>query len=73
VEASVPLFEDAPFALNEFVVHKREISSMVKIHCYLNGEFLNTYWCDGLVVSTPTGSTGYNLSFNGPILFPESS
>jgi NAD+ kinase len=46
---------------------------MVKIHTYLNGEFLNTYWADGLIVSTPTGSTGYNMSCNGPILFPESS
>jgi NAD+ kinase len=46
---------------------------MIKIHTYINGEFLNTYWADGLIVSTPTGSTGYNLSCNGPILFPESS
>ena len=46
---------------------------MVKIHTYLNGEFLNTYWSDGLIVSTPTGSTGYNMSCNGPIVFPESS
>ena len=42
------------------------------IHTYLNGEFLNTYWADGIIVSTPTGSTGYSLSCNGPILFPES-
>ena len=46
---------------------------MVKIHTYLNGEFLNTYWADGLIVSTPTGSTGYNMSCNGPIVFPESA
>lgn len=70
-DASVPIFADAPFALNEFVLHKKDVASMIKIHTYLNGEFLNTYWCDGLIVSTPTGSTGYNLSCNGPILFPE--
>ena len=44
---------------------------MIKINTYLNGEFLNTYWCDGLIVATPTGSTGYNMSCNGPIVFPE--
>jgi NAD+ kinase len=70
-DASLPLFADAPFALNEFVLHKKDVASMIKVHTYLNGEFLNTYWCDGLIVSTPTGSTGYNLSCNGPILFPE--
>jgi NAD+ kinase len=70
-EASIPIFADSPFALNEFVIHKKDVASMIKVHTYLNGEFLNTYWCDGLIVSTPTGSTGYNLSCNGPILFPE--
>ena len=45
---------------------------MIKIHTYLNGEFLNTYWSDGLIVSTPTGSTGYSLSCNGPVVFPDS-
>jgi len=67
------LFGDAPFGLNEFAIHKRDTSPMIKVHAYLNGEFLNTYWADGLIVSTPTGSTGYNMSCNGPILFPESS
>lgn len=72
LDASVPLFGDAPFALNEFAIHKRDISPMIKIHTYLNGEFLNSYWADGLIVSTPTGSTGYNMSCNGPIVFPDS-
>jgi NAD+ kinase len=57
--------------LNEFSIHKRDISPMIKIGTYLNGEFLNTYWSDGLIVATPTGSTGYNMSCNGPIVFPE--
>jgi NAD+ kinase len=73
LDSNLPLFADAPFALNEFAIHKRDISSMIKIHTYLNGEFLNSYWADGLVVSTPTGSTGYNMSCNGPIVFPESN
>lgn len=73
LNADIPLFGDTPFALNEFAIHKRDISPMIKIHTYLNGEFLNTYWCDGLIVATPTGSTGYSLSCNGPIVFPDSS
>ncbi len=73
LDSNQPLFGDAPFALNEFAIHKRDISPMIKIHTYLNGEFLNSYWADGLIVSTPTGSSGYNLSCNGPILFPESA
>lgn len=73
LDASIPLFGDAPFALNEFAIHKRDTSPMIKVHTYLNGEFLNTYWSDGVIVATPTGSTGYNMSCNGPIVFPESS
>lgn len=73
LDSSIPLFGDAPFALNEFAIHKREFSPMIKIHTYLNGEFLNSYWADGIIVSTPTGSTGYNMSCNGPIIFPESA
>jgi NAD+ kinase len=72
LDSNIPLFGDAPFALNEFAIHKRDTSPMIKIHTYLNGEFLNTYWADGLIVSTPTGSTGYNMSCNGPIVFPDS-
>jgi len=72
LDASIPMFGEEPFALNELVIHKREFSPMIKIHTYLNGDFLNTFWSDGLIVSTPTGSTGYSLSCNGPVVFPES-
>ncbi len=72
LDASEELFGEVPYALNEFAIHKKDTSPMIKIHTYLNGEFLNTYWADGLIVSTPTGSTGYSLSCNGPIVFPES-
>ncbi len=66
------LFGENNYALNEFTLHKKATSSMVIIHAYLNGEFLNSYWADGLIVSTPTGSTAYNLSCGGPILIPSS-
>jgi NAD+ kinase len=72
VDANVPLFGETPYGLNEFSIHKRESSPMIKINTYLNGEFLNTYWSDGLIVATPTGSTGYSLSCNGPVVFPDS-
>ncbi len=72
LDAEIPLFGDAPYALNEFTLHKKDTSPMIKIHTYLNGEFLNNYWADGLIVATPTGSTAYSLSCNGPVVFPES-
>jgi NAD+ kinase len=72
LDSNVPLFNDAPYALNEFAIHKRDTAPMVKIHTYLNGELLNTYWADGLILATPTGSTGYSLSCAGPVVFPES-
>lgn len=72
VEADMPLFGNIPYALNEFAILKQDVASMIKIHTYLNGEFLNTYWADGLIVATPTGSTGYSLSCNGPVVFPDS-
>lgn len=71
LETTEPVF-DYSFALNDFVIHKKETSSMIVVHTYLNGEFLNSYWSDGLIISTPTGSTGYSLSCGGPIIFPNS-
>lgn len=73
LDASPSIFGTSPYALNEFAIHKRDTSPMIKIHTYLNGEFLNSYWADGIIVATPTGSTGYNMSCNGPILFPDSA
>lgn len=73
LDSNIPLFNDVPYALNEFAIHKRDTDPMIKIHTYLNGELLNTYWADGLILATPTGSTGYSLSCNGPVVFPESS
>jgi len=61
------------FALNEISVIKKDSSSMIKIHCYINNKFICTYWSDGLIVSTPTGSTGYSLSCGGPILTPDTN
>ena len=59
------------FALNEISVIKKDSSSMIKIHCYINNKFICNYWSDGLIISTPTGSTGYSLSCGGPILAPD--
>lgn len=73
LDANIPLFAETPYALNEFSIHKKDTSPMIKIHTYLNGEFLNTYWADGIIVATPTGSTGYSLSCNGPVVFPDSA
>lgn len=72
LESLPHLFGDKNFALNDFTILKRDTSSMVIIHTYVNGEFLNSYWADGIIVATPTGSTGYSLSCGGPIIFPKS-
>ena len=61
------------FALNEITVHKKDSSSMLKIDAFLDNEFLNSYWADGLIISTPTGSTAYSLSCGGPIISPGSN
>jgi NAD+ kinase len=67
------MFGGVKYAINDFVIHKKDSSSMITIHTFINGEFLNSYWSDGLIISTPTGSTGYNLSCGGPILYPSSA
>ena len=64
---------DLPFALNEISVLSKEKTSMMNLNVYLNEEYLNTYWADGIIISTPTGSTGYSLSCGGPIVMPESN
>ncbi len=66
------LFGTFSYALNELTVLKRDTSTMISISAYVDGQFLNTYWADGLIVATPTGSTGYSLSCGGPIISPES-
>jgi NAD+ kinase len=70
LEADDDLFDGKNFALNEISISRKDTSSMIVVKCYLDGQFLNTYWADGLMVSTPTGSTGYSLSCGGPIIMP---
>jgi NAD+ kinase len=66
------LFSGLSFALNDFTIMKKDTSSMITVHVSVDGELLNSYWADGVIVSTPTGSTGYSLSGGGPLVFPES-
>ncbi len=73
LESNMPLFEGANFALNDFTLLKRDTSSMINIHTFVNGDYLTTYWSDGLILSTPTGSTAYSLSCGGPIMFPSTN
>ena len=72
IESELNLFGNENFALNDVTIHKRDTSAMMIVHAYLNGDFLNSYWADGLIVATPTGSTAYSLSCGGPIMFPGS-
>jgi len=58
------------FALNEITVSRKDTTSMITVETFLNGEYLTSYWADGLIVSTPTGSTGYSLSCGGPVIVP---
>ena len=66
------LFGDLNYALNELTVYKKDPMSMLKIQAYVNGELLSSYWADGLIIATPTGSTAYSLSAGGPIILPGS-
>lgn len=73
LESNLPIFGNDRFALNDCTLLKRESSSMITIHTFVNGAYLNSYWADGVIVATPTGSTGYSLSCGGPIIFPNSN
>ncbi|MCA4896464.1 MAG: NAD kinase [Cytophagales bacterium] len=66
------LFGNLNFALNDFTIMKKDTSSMITVHVHVDGELLNSYWSDGIIVSTPTGSTGYSLSCGGPLVHPKS-
>ncbi|NDE78831.1 MAG: hypothetical protein EB047_06455 [Chitinophagaceae bacterium] len=76
VDANISLFGEVPYALNEFTLLKRDVNSMIKIHTYLNGEFLNTYWADGLIVAPDSQSfvitpvAPHNLNVR-PIVVPD--
>ena len=68
--SSPPLFSGLPFALNDFTIMKKDPSSMITVHVNVDGKLLNSYWADGVIVATPTGSTGYSLSCGGPLVYP---
>lgn len=70
--SSPKLFGNLNFALNDFTITKKDTSSMITVHVHVDGQLLNSYWADGLIVATPTGSTGYSLSCGGPLVNPHS-
>lgn len=72
LETENKLFGNLNYAMNEFSVYKKHPLSMIKIQAFVNDEFLNSYWADGLIIATPTGSTAYSLSAGGPIILPQS-
>jgi len=73
IESDLKIFGDDNFALNDITIHKRDDSAMITTHMFLDGEFLNSYWGDGIIIATATGSTAYSLSCGGPIIFPQSN
>jgi NAD+ kinase len=73
IDCDEKIFGDNNFALNDITIHKRDDAAMITMHASLNDEFLNSYWGDGIIISTSTGSTAYSLSCGGPILFPQSN
>jgi NAD+ kinase len=73
IDSELEIFGKGNFALNDITIHKRDDSAMITIHVFLDKEFLNSYWGDGIIISTSTGSTAYSLSCGGPIIFPQSN
>lgn len=73
LDSNIDIFDGVNFAMNEFAVLKRDTASMIVVHTYIDGEYLNSYWADGLIIATPTGSTGYSLSVGGPVVVPHSN
>lgn len=73
VESSEKVDCDFLYGLNDFTLRKSDKATLIKIHTWIDGEFINSYWADGLIISTPTGSTAYSLSVGGPIIVPESN
>ena len=73
VNADRDIFNGKNFGLNDFTILKKDTSAMITVHAYIDGEYLNSYWADGLIVATPTGSTGYSLSCGGPVVLPQSN
>lgn len=72
LKSNVPLFDGVNFALNDFTIMKKDTSSMIHVDVYVNRQLLNSYWADGIILATPTGSTGYSLSCGGPLVHPAS-
>ncbi len=72
LESENSLFGEEAYALNDFTIQKKTSSSMITIHCHIDGEYFNSYWCNGIILATPTGSTAFSMSCGGPIVMPNS-